>query len=193
MSRSDDYIAVHPPVAPLTYVMGLDWLHRLREGEEPCGPLLCRSESLWIVSPSLSICELATWKHLLTQHLSSVSQLHRGQVDNVTMSFNVLKSSTLNVHHSFDFSRQVYDPTETRLLITHASIGREPILSLLSLALKADLTVSAGLHFRYGASWNEWGVQDEGGGSWWSKVARGKAKFMDVWDMVKGQVEAVIE
>lgn len=88
---------------------------------------------------------------------------------------------------------QVYDPSETRLLITHSSIGREPILSLLSLALKADLTISAGLHFRYGASFNEFSVQDEGGMSWWAKIARGRTRFNDIYEMVESQVTAVIE
>lgn len=87
----------------------------------------------------------------------------------------------------------MYDPTETRILITHASLGREPLLSLLALALKADLTISSGLHFRYGAGWNEFSVQDEGGGGWWGKVTRGRKRWDEVWGMVRAQVEAVIE
>lgn len=90
-------------------------------------------------------------------------------------------------------SSQVYDPTETRILITHSSLGREPLLSLLSLALKADLTISSGLHFRYGAGWNEFSVQDEGGSGWWGKVTRGRKRWEEVWGMVRAQVEAVIE
>jgi hypothetical protein len=41
---------------------------------------------------------------------------------------------------------QVFDPTETRLFITSAPIGRTGILSLLSGALQADLMISGGLH-----------------------------------------------
>ena len=40
-------------------------------------------------------------------------------------------------------AQQVHDPTETRLLVTHASPGREGLLAQLALVLKADLTLSA--------------------------------------------------
>ncbi|KAL7412968.1 hypothetical protein BDY24DRAFT_390219 [Mrakia frigida] len=102
-------------------------------------------------------------------------------------------TTALQMGELLDTAQRVYDPSETRLLITHSSIGREPLLSLLSLALKADLTISASLHFRYGASFNEFSVQDEGGTAWWAKIARGRTRFLDVWDMVKSQVESVID
>ena len=41
---------------------------------------------------------------------------------------------------------QVYDSSETRLLVSSAPISRNGILSHLSNALKADLTISGGLH-----------------------------------------------
>jgi len=86
----------------------------------------------------------------------------------------------------------VYDPTETRLLLTHASPGREGLISQLSLVLKADLTISAGLHFRYGVSYNEFSV------NWDPESFRGKLEasrkaFGEVWDAVKNQVEGVVE
>lgn len=43
-------------------------------------------------------------------------------------------------------NNQVYDPTETRILVTSAPISRTGLLSLLSLSIKADLTISGGLH-----------------------------------------------
>ncbi|CDZ98739.1 ser thr protein phosphatase [Phaffia rhodozyma] len=102
-------------------------------------------------------------------------------------------TTALQIGELIDTAQRVYDPSETRLLITHSSMGREPVLSLLALALKADLTVSGGLHFRYGASFNEFSVQDEGGGNWWAKVQRGKTAFSAVYDQIRTQVEEVID
>jgi hypothetical protein len=58
-------------------------------------------------------------------------------------------TSILQIGEVIDTAQRVYDPTETRLLISHASPGREGLLAQLALVLKADLTISAGLHFRY--------------------------------------------
>ena len=88
--------------------------------------------------------------------------------------------------------RQVYDPTETRVLISHASPGREGLISQLSLVLKADLTISAGLHFRYGASYNEFSVQSDSD-PFKQKLESSAKSFNEVWDSVKSQVETVIE
>lgn len=87
---------------------------------------------------------------------------------------------------------QVYDPTETRLLITHASPGREALLNQLALVLKADLTLSAGLHFRYGVSYNEFSVFNDLE-SYRAKLFGAKRSFEEVWDAVKSQVEGVVE
>ncbi|CEQ43015.1 SPOSA6832_04901, partial [Sporobolomyces salmonicolor] len=87
---------------------------------------------------------------------------------------------------------QVYDATETRLLVSHASPGREGLLAQLALVLKADLTVSAGLHFRYGVSYNEFSVQHDPG-AFKGKLEAAKKSFNDVWDAVKAQVEGVVE
>jgi hypothetical protein len=87
---------------------------------------------------------------------------------------------------------QVYDPSETRLLVTHASPGREGVLAQLALVLKADLTISAGLHFRYGVSYNEFSVQHDQE-NFRAKLAQARAGFNEVWDTVKQQVEQVIE
>ncbi|GAA6060269.1 hypothetical protein JCM10212_003969 [Sporobolomyces blumeae] len=86
----------------------------------------------------------------------------------------------------------VYDPAETRLLITHASPGREGLISQLSLVLKADLTVSAGLHFRYGSSYNEFSVLHDPE-AYRTKLDASRKAFAEVWDAVKGQVEGVVD
>jgi Protein of unknown function (DUF2433) len=101
-------------------------------------------------------------------------------------------TTALQIGELVDTAQRVYDPTETRLLVTHASPGREGILSSLSLFLKADLTVSAGLHFRYASSWNEFSVQADYD-AFRSKLRTGKDAFYRVWDTVKTQVNAVID
>ncbi|BGP31087.1 hypothetical protein JCM10296v2_002851 [Rhodotorula toruloides] len=86
----------------------------------------------------------------------------------------------------------VYDPSETRILITHASPGREGLISQLALVLKADLTISAGLHFRYGVSYNEFSVQHDPD-AFRNKLEASQKSFREIWDNVKGQVESVVD
>ncbi|KAL1887727.1 hypothetical protein Sste5346_010020 [Sporothrix stenoceras] len=91
-----------------------------------------------------------------------------------------------------DTANRVYDPTETRIFVTHASPAREGILNQLSVTLKADFSISAGLHFRYGSSYNEFSVNptlDHYRG----KLAASKASFNDVWETVKSEVEPAIQ
>lgn len=78
------------------------------------------------------------------------------------------------------------------MLITHASPGREGILAQLALALKADLTISAGLHFRYGVSYNEFSVQHDAE-NFRNKLLNSKAAFVDIWGAVENQVRSVID
>jgi hypothetical protein len=101
-------------------------------------------------------------------------------------------TTALQIGELVDTAQRVYDPTETRLLITHASPGREGVIASLALVVKADLTISAGLHFRYASSWNEFSVQGDYEG-FKSKLRNGKETFYRVWDSVKTQVDAVID
>jgi len=101
-------------------------------------------------------------------------------------------TTMLQIGELVDTAQRVYDPSETRILITHASPGREGMLAQLGLVLKADLSISASLHFRYGVSYNEFSVQHDQE-AYRNKFVVAKASFNEVWDTVKGQVEAVIE
>ena len=101
-------------------------------------------------------------------------------------------TTALQIGELVDTAQRVFDPTETRLLVTHASPGREGIIAQLALLLKADLTISAGLHFRYATSYNEFSVQGDFGG-FRHKLTVGKESFDRVWDSVKVQVEAVVD
>ncbi|KAI6004287.1 hypothetical protein EDD15DRAFT_2223669 [Pisolithus albus] len=101
-------------------------------------------------------------------------------------------ATALQIGELVDTAQRVLDPTETRVLVSHASPGREGIIAQLALVLKADLTISAGLHFRYASSYNEFSVQADFEG-FRRKLAVGKEGFDKVWDSVKTQVDAVID
>ncbi|KAK7057791.1 Ser/Thr protein phosphatase [Favolaschia claudopus] len=101
-------------------------------------------------------------------------------------------TTALQIGELVDTAQRVFDPTETRLLVTHASAGREGIMAQLALVVKADLTVSAGLHFRYATSYNEFSVQGDFDG-FRQKLLNGKEGFDKVWESVKTQVDAVID
>ncbi|PWY98644.1 hypothetical protein BCV70DRAFT_25350 [Testicularia cyperi] len=101
-------------------------------------------------------------------------------------------TTALQIGELVDTAQKTFDPTETRILITHASPGREGLLAQLALALKADLTISAGLHFRYGVSYNEFSVQHDAE-NYRNKLHHAKQAFSEIWDTVKTQVDAVID
>ncbi|PWN38290.1 uncharacterized protein FA14DRAFT_119503, partial [Meira miltonrushii] len=101
-------------------------------------------------------------------------------------------TTILQIGELVDTAQKCYDPSETRLLVTHASPGREGLLMQLALALKADLTISAGLHFRYGASYNEFSVQSDPE-QFRRKLLQSKSAFGEVWDSVRAQVEEVVD
>lgn len=100
-------------------------------------------------------------------------------------------TTLLQMGELVDTANRVYDPAETRIFITHASPAREGMLNQLSVTLKADFSISAGLHFRYGSSYNEFSVNptlDHYRG----KLAASKASFNDVWETVRAEVEQAI-
>ncbi|KAL9604688.1 MAG: hypothetical protein Q9219_000408 [cf. Caloplaca sp. 3 TL-2023] len=100
-------------------------------------------------------------------------------------------TTLLQMGELVDTANRVYDSAETRVFVTHASPAREGLLNQLSVTLKADFSISAGLHFRYGSSYNEFSVNptlDHYRG----KLAASKASFNDVWETVKGEVEPAV-
>ena len=100
-------------------------------------------------------------------------------------------TTLLQMGELVDTANRVYDPTETRVFVTHASPAREGLLNQLSVTLKADFSISAGLHFRYGSSYNEFSVNptlDHYRG----KLAASKASFSDVWETVRSEVEPAV-
>ncbi|MGC4118049.1 MAG: metallophosphoesterase [Myxococcales bacterium] len=52
------------------------------------------------------------------------------------------------------------EPGEVRVLVTHVSPGKEPLVSLLAAALDADLTVSGHMGSPYGCVWDDFAVRE---------------------------------
>ncbi|MBE7180924.1 MAG: DUF2433 domain-containing protein, partial [Terriglobus roseus] len=100
-------------------------------------------------------------------------------------------TTLLQMGELVDTANRVYDPTETRLFVTHASPAREGLLNQLTVTLKADFSISAGLHFRYGSSYNEFSVNPSLD-HYRGKLAASKASFNDVWETVKSEVEPAV-
>lgn len=100
-------------------------------------------------------------------------------------------TTLLQMGELVDTAVRVYDPTETRIFITHNSPAREGLLNQLSVTLKADFSISAGLHFRYGSSYNEFSVNPSLD-HYRGKLASSHASFNDVWETVKGEVEPAV-
>ena len=101
-------------------------------------------------------------------------------------------TTLLQMGELIDTANRVYDPTETRILLTHASPAREGMLNQLSVSLKADFSISAGLHFRYGSSYNEFSVNPSLD-HYRGKLAASKASFNDVWETVRAEVDQAIQ
>ncbi|KAF9438319.1 hypothetical protein BGZ76_008707 [Entomortierella beljakovae] len=98
-------------------------------------------------------------------------------------------TTALQIGQLVDTAQKVFDATETRILVSHASPGREGILAQLALVLKADFTISAGLHFRYGISYNEFGVQGDQE-LYRNKLVNSQKNYLDMWEGIKSHVES---
>jgi hypothetical protein len=101
-------------------------------------------------------------------------------------------TTLLQMGELVDTAHRVYDPAETRIFITHNSPARDGLLNQLSVTLKADFSISAGLHFRYGSSYNEFSVNPSLD-HYRGKLASSKASFNDVWETVKGEVAPAVQ
>lgn len=100
-------------------------------------------------------------------------------------------TTLLQMGELVDTATKAFDPSETRVLVTHASPAREGLLNQLSVNLKIDFSISAGLHFRYGSSYNEFSVNPTLD-YYRGKLAASKASFNDVWETVKSEVEPAV-
>ncbi|KAL1921068.1 uncharacterized protein VTP21DRAFT_11703 [Calcarisporiella thermophila] len=99
--------------------------------------------------------------------------------------------TALQIGELVEQAQRLYNPSETRMLVTHASPGREGLIAQLSLVLRADFTLSASLHFRYGISYNEFSVQPDQD-HFRNRLIQAQRTILQVWDRVKSEVESSI-
>ncbi|CAG8539312.1 14188_t:CDS:10, partial [Ambispora leptoticha] len=101
-------------------------------------------------------------------------------------------TTALQIGELVDTAHRVYHPTETRILVTHNSPGLIGLLSQLALALRADFTISAGLHFRYCVSYNEFSVQCDQE-NYRSKLENSRKSFYQMYNSIKEKVENSVD
>ncbi|KAI8047042.1 uncharacterized protein B0P05DRAFT_567102 [Gilbertella persicaria] len=112
--------------------------------------------------------------------------------DTIAGGLGVMWTTALQIGELVELAASVYDPTETRVLVTHASPGREGLLAQLALTLHADFTISAGLHFRYNIAYNEFACQPEID-HFRNRLLQSQQQFMQLWDAIKEQVEDSVD
>ncbi|KLT44995.1 hypothetical protein CC85DRAFT_282909 [Cutaneotrichosporon oleaginosum] len=100
-------------------------------------------------------------------------------------------TTALQLGELLDTAQRNYDATETRMLVTSAPVTRTGLLSLLTLGVKADLTTSGGLHFRYPASLNDFAVSGDFD-TYRRKLISARDGFLGVYDVVKDRVDSVL-
>ncbi|KAI9499272.1 hypothetical protein BDB00DRAFT_226710 [Zychaea mexicana] len=108
--------------------------------------------------------------------------------DTIAGGSGTMWTTALQIGELVETANEVYDQTEIRVLVTHASPGREGLLAQLALVLRADFTISAGLHFRYGISYNEFACQPDQE-HYRERLYQSQQGFMQLWDAIKAQVE----
>ncbi|TIA87761.1 hypothetical protein E3P99_02990 [Wallemia hederae] len=100
--------------------------------------------------------------------------------------------TALQIGELIDTAKKVYDPSETRLLVSHSPPGREGLLAQLALVLKADLTLSASLHFRMSSSYNDFSVVPSYE-VFMQKLVNGRTAVYSIYNSVKSQLDDVLD
>lgn len=100
-------------------------------------------------------------------------------------------TTVLQIGELLHTADRTFSSTETRILMTHHSPGREGLLSQLAHTLKADFTISAGLHFRYGSSYNDFSVSPSPT-HYSQKLALSRSSFMAIYDVVKPDLQSLL-
>ncbi|KAI8060336.1 hypothetical protein BC940DRAFT_312120 [Gongronella butleri] len=112
--------------------------------------------------------------------------------DTIAGGAGTMWTTALQIGELVETAQKVHDPSETRLLVTHASPGREGLLAQLALFLKVDFTISAGLHFRYGIVYNEFSTQSSQE-LYRERLLESQHTFLALWDSIKAQVESYVD
>lgn len=134
------------------------------------------------------------------------------------ISYSAAVASRIDLY-THDSHYQVFDPSETRVLVTHGAYGRDGLLAQLAMVLKTDLTISGALHcqfwsmsmflselrsltmtttttkigptVRFISSFNEFGVQTDQE-SFKNKLLKSRNSFMEVYESAKVQLDSSI-
>ncbi len=85
-----------------------------------------------------------------------------------------------------------YSDDHIRIFITHPSPAREGLLSQLAVFLRADYTISNGLHFIYPSSYNEFSINPNFD-RYKLKLSDSRNQFAGIWRTVKPQVISLVE
>ncbi|CAN6654835.1 hypothetical protein TRVA0_027S01486 [Trichomonascus vanleenenianus] len=101
-------------------------------------------------------------------------------------------TTALQIGQLVQTAHKTFDLPEVRFFVTHPCPSREALLAQLALSLRADYTLSSGLHFIYTASFNEYTVAPTFD-AFRGKLAAARAAFMDVWETVKPQILPLVE
>ncbi|KAJ9110351.1 hypothetical protein QFC20_002948 [Naganishia adeliensis] len=97
-------------------------------------------------------------------------------------------TTALQIGELVDSAERVYDASETRILVTHGSIGRDGLLGQVALAVKADLTLSGALHFRFVGSYNDYSVLPDHD-ALRAKFEQSQKSFTEIYESAKIQLE----
>lgn len=113
-------------------------------------------------------------------------------LDTIAGGSGTMWTTALQIGQLVETAQSVYDPAETRILVTHASPGREGLLAQLALVLRVDFTISAGLHFRYGISYNEFSCQPDQE-HYRNRLLESQQSFLQLWESIRDQVEGYVD
>ncbi|ORX45908.1 hypothetical protein DM01DRAFT_1386446 [Hesseltinella vesiculosa] len=112
--------------------------------------------------------------------------------DTIAGGAGTMWTTALQLGELVETAQKVHDASETRVLVTHASPGREGLLAQLALFLKVDFTISAGLHFRYGIMYNEFSTQSSQE-LYRDRLLESQHSFLGLWEAIKAQVESYVD
>lgn len=88
-----------------------------------------------------------------------------------------IRATARNITELLD-SASPREPGEVRVLVTHVSPGKEPLVALLASALDVDLTVSGHMGSPYGCVWDEFAIREPAEAE--ARLAAAAAAFPEV-------------
>nr|ODN87061.1 hypothetical protein L203_03835 [Cryptococcus depauperatus CBS 7841] len=96
-------------------------------------------------------------------------------------------TTALQIGELIDTAQRSFSSDEVRLFVSTAPISRNGLMTLVANALRADLTISCGLHFRYPVSYNEFSINPDFD-SYRKKLQTAKDSFNSLFEQVRDKV-----